>query len=70
MKEEYSRKLSPKLLKDTHETKKHIPQQGHPFRTTGATQVRPQTPPTCQQNQHEGIISIPKCDSAGTFSRY
>lgn len=39
MKEEYSRKLSPKLLKDTQEAKKHIPQQGHPYRTTGATQV-------------------------------
>ncbi|XP_056905599.1 rho guanine nucleotide exchange factor 12 isoform X2 [Takifugu flavidus] len=38
MKEEYSRKLSPKLLKDTQEAKKHIPQQGHPCRTTGATQ--------------------------------
>lgn len=39
MKGEYGRKLSPKLLKDTQEAKKHIPQQGHLLRTTSATQV-------------------------------
>lgn len=41
MKEEYSRKLSPKLLKDTQEAKKHIPHQGHLCRNTGAAQVTP-----------------------------
>lgn len=41
MKEEYSRKLSPKLLKDTQEAKKHIPHQGHVCRNTGAAQVAP-----------------------------
>uniref|UniRef100_A0AAQ4R329 Rho guanine nucleotide exchange factor 12 n=2 Tax=Gasterosteus aculeatus aculeatus TaxID=481459 RepID=A0AAQ4R329_GASAC len=39
MKEEYSRNPSPKLLKDIHEAKKHIPQlQGQLFKATGATQ--------------------------------
>ncbi|KAM4628088.1 rho guanine nucleotide exchange factor 12 isoform 2-T2 [Polymixia lowei] len=39
MKEEYSRNLSPKLLKDIQEAKKHIPQlQGQLFRATGAAQ--------------------------------
>lgn len=38
-KEEYSRNPSPKLLKDTQEAKKHIPQtQGQLFKVTGATQ--------------------------------
>lgn len=41
MKEEYSRKTSPKLLKDTQEAKKHIPHQGHLCRSTGAAQVTP-----------------------------
>lgn len=38
MKEEYSRKPSPKLLKDTQEAKKHIPHQGHLCRSIGAAQ--------------------------------
>ncbi|XP_037318642.2 rho guanine nucleotide exchange factor 12 isoform X2 [Pungitius pungitius] len=39
MKEEYSRNPSPKLLKNIHEAKKHIPQlQGQLFKATGATQ--------------------------------
>uniref|UniRef100_A0AAQ4QEK5 Rho guanine nucleotide exchange factor 12 n=1 Tax=Gasterosteus aculeatus aculeatus TaxID=481459 RepID=A0AAQ4QEK5_GASAC len=38
--EEYSRNPSPKLLKDIHEAKKHIPQlQGQLFKATGATQI-------------------------------
>lgn len=41
MKEEYSRKPSPKLLKDTQEAKKHIPHQGHLCRSTGAALVTP-----------------------------
>lgn len=40
MKEDYCRKLSPKLLKDTQEAKKHIPYQGHLCRSTGAAQVK------------------------------
>ncbi|XP_055081785.1 rho guanine nucleotide exchange factor 12 isoform X1 [Periophthalmus magnuspinnatus] len=39
MKDEYSRKPSPKLLKDIHEAKKHIPQlQGQLFKASTATQ--------------------------------
>ncbi|KAM8905239.1 rho guanine nucleotide exchange factor 12 isoform 3-T3 [Spinachia spinachia] len=39
MKEEYSRNPSPKLLKNIHEAKRHIPQlQGHLFKATGSTQ--------------------------------
>ncbi|XP_072319097.1 rho guanine nucleotide exchange factor 12 isoform X2 [Eucyclogobius newberryi] len=39
MKEEYSRNPSPKLLKDIHEAKKHIPQlQGQLFKASGTTQ--------------------------------
>ncbi|XP_055022990.1 rho guanine nucleotide exchange factor 12 [Boleophthalmus pectinirostris] len=39
MKDEYSRNPSPKLLKDIHEAKKHIPQlQGQLFKASGATQ--------------------------------
>ncbi|CAL1570422.1 unnamed protein product [Knipowitschia caucasica] len=39
MKEEYNRNPSPKLLKDIHEAKKHIPQlQGQLFKVSGASQ--------------------------------
>ncbi|KAJ0063949.1 hypothetical protein NL108_014476, partial [Boleophthalmus pectinirostris] len=39
LQDEYSRNPSPKLLKDIHEAKKHIPQlQGQLFKASGATQ--------------------------------
>ncbi|KAM8852981.1 rho guanine nucleotide exchange factor 12 isoform 1-T1 [Synchiropus picturatus] len=39
MKEEYGRNPSPKLLKDSQDTKKHIPQpQGQAFKSTGLSQ--------------------------------
>ncbi|KAK7882542.1 hypothetical protein WMY93_028716 [Mugilogobius chulae] len=42
MKEEYSRNPSPKLLKDIHEAKKHIPQlQGQLIKASGAIQTVP-----------------------------
>uniref|UniRef100_A0A674MVM1 Rho guanine nucleotide exchange factor (GEF) 12a n=1 Tax=Takifugu rubripes TaxID=31033 RepID=A0A674MVM1_TAKRU len=56
--EEYSRKLSPKLLKDTQEAKKHIPQQGHPCRTTGATQVAASDSLPPQTSFNSGSLSI------------